>query len=668
MMSDKRIAMIETLNNEVDGKIVMLTPDQLLALAKKLNIRASRLKKSHLSVMRAVSEAIEKYCDESEETAINTLKEVLTDLNEHLGIEGSVVEGIVEVSEEVGENGNVGVDVVDGEVADTETTENLDKDDREVAGTETIENIDKDDREDAEKEQLVEHHNDGVVPEETENENEDEIQLIVENETREKEEKEKLEDELKHAQERLRELTAKLKDTEAKGTEKVERNNQIELAKVKSKSTSESNRKVPVAVKENKSKKDGTSDKENRSPDQKKSVSNEMSEDLRKLRLLEEEIRKKYSVGESATEKNVRCKNEEENRGFNFMSTSKKSVSNTPVTKPKPLPQKPMESSSLKNVELRSLKACWRPPLKLKGQIGGTAKDMDFIYLKRQIKAARSKDPPYEDSEIVQAIIDSVTAGTKLRRMLETSEDMTLDDLLEELKPILQDSTGKDLLADLQALRQESGANAQEFIMDGCELKNRIVKEGIVSEEVAQEMLLETLETGFSSEYIRNFMRPYLRDDIERSKLLSVVKKAMRADAERKSKFEKEKSEKKKAHLQEVEVDSVQRNGSVHQLQQQQKLLQKQIDELSNVMADVSELKTRFDSQPKNNCNPVIPCECKPPAKKVTIEYRCKTCQTAQVRWCPHCFHCGKDDHKARECPTRTQSSNSQGSLPGDRH
>ena len=66
--------------------MMTLTPEQLLIVGKKLQVRATRLSGSHLSVLRAVSEALEKHCGESNETALHVLSSVVTDLNELLGI------------------------------------------------------------------------------------------------------------------------------------------------------------------------------------------------------------------------------------------------------------------------------------------------------------------------------------------------------------------------------------------------------------------------------------------------------------------------------------------------------------------------------------------------------------------------------------------------------
>ena len=51
----------------------------------------------------------------------------------------------------------------------------------------------------------------------------------------------------------------------------------------------------------------------------------------------------------------------------------------------------------------------------------------------RQIKVARRKDPPYDEDEIVEAVIRSVSAGSRLRQYLESSPNLTLDLLKESL-------------------------------------------------------------------------------------------------------------------------------------------------------------------------------------------------------------------------------------------
>ena len=84
--ADRQLVRINQLRNEVDDKMMTLTPEQLLVVGKKLQVRTTHLSGSHLSVLRAVSEALEKHCGESNETALQVLESVVLDLNELLNI------------------------------------------------------------------------------------------------------------------------------------------------------------------------------------------------------------------------------------------------------------------------------------------------------------------------------------------------------------------------------------------------------------------------------------------------------------------------------------------------------------------------------------------------------------------------------------------------------
>ena len=79
-MADKEMVEIETLRNKLDGQIVLLTPEQLVNVAKKLNVRACRLNKSHLSLLCTVNEVVDKYC-EDESRALTILQELTRFLN-----------------------------------------------------------------------------------------------------------------------------------------------------------------------------------------------------------------------------------------------------------------------------------------------------------------------------------------------------------------------------------------------------------------------------------------------------------------------------------------------------------------------------------------------------------------------------------------------------------
>ena len=244
---------------------------------------------------------------------------------------------------------------------------------------------------------------------------------------------------------------------------------------------------------------------------------------------------------------------------------------------------------------------------------------------------------------------------------------MCLDDLMDKLESILKDTNGKSLVFILRNLKQEPGDDAQDLVIEAHLLKNRIVEERIVSEEMAQEILLETLESGFASEFIQNRMRPFLRDmQVTEKTLLKEVKLAMKAERDRLGKFNSKPKSYARVNELDAESSSSQRNGSTHMLfqqqQEQQKLIEKQqhqLNELTHITADITQIvgKEGSANNKQNACqNQSVPCECK--KKPPRIEYGCDNCKANGTNnRCTHCFRCGQSDHKACDCPTKNQSN-----------
>ena len=257
--------------------------------------------------------------------------------------------------------------------------------------------------------------------------------------------------------------------------------------------------------------------------------------------------------------------------------------------------------------------------------------------MKRQIKSAQRKDPPYEEHEIIEAVIRCTTAGTQLRRFFETSPDLKLDEIVEHLEAHFLELEGKDLVTQLSKLRQNKGENAHDFLLRGFELKHRILKENSVSEEFVQDMLLGTLETGFASESIRNRMRRHLEDPmITEAKLSKAVSRAMKSCKDTESKFEEDSNKRTSARVNQIEVDG----DAVAQLVAEVKCIKIDVADVKEMKADIAELKER--SFNKDN------------TKGSKVEYGCENCKASGLKKrCTHCYTCGKDNHRFFECPDK---------------
>ena len=92
----------------------------------------------------------------------------------------------------------------------------------------------------------------------------------------------------------------------------------------------------------------------------------------------------------------------------------------------------------------------------------------------------------------------------------------------------------------------------------------------------------------------------------------------------------------------------------------EEELVAKKDEELAVMSATVNSLQNNY-AKASNTCS-----DC----NKKKVELACPACRTSGSKdRCTHCFECGKDDHRYRDCPVKaTKQSNQKGSVPGDEH
>ena len=112
--------------------------------------------------------------------------------------------------------------------------------------------------------------------------------------------------------------------------------------------------------------------------------------------------------------------------------------------------------------------------LKLKGQIGkiGEKDKRDYLSVKRQINRALKKG--YEDTDIIEAVINACAPGASLKGLLQVLPDITVEEMLKMLKSYFQEF---DLLLQLSSNAQNPKDDALTFLIDVLLLKNRIIDE-----------------------------------------------------------------------------------------------------------------------------------------------------------------------------------------------
>ena len=241
-----------------------------------------------------------------------------------------------------------------------------------------------------------------------------------------------------------------------------------------------------------------------------------------------------------------------------------------------------------------------------------------------------------------------------------------MERLIEILESYYLEADSKDLLRQLATLKQDQSEDAQSFVMRGLELMHLILSEKRSGKKsfdasTVEEILRESLDTGFTSDSIRNQLHSYLEGSptFSEVELMRKVSIAMKSERDRKSKFE----QKKKVtwgSIKEVKADvddDIRAQSDKASSHGKSELLA--VTSLINKMrAEVAELRTEVQSN-KDSIS-------RDTRGRYRFQYGCQSCKAKDIsRSCRHCFKCGNDDHKANDCKQK-KSPKGQGSLSRD--
>jgi len=117
----------------------------------------------------------------------------------------------------------------------------------------------------------------------------------------------------------------------------------------------------------------------------------------------------------------------------------------------------------------------FRRDFKIKGQIGspGEGNQLSFISLARQIESAVTKG--YDESEIVESVIQAICPGTPLRSYLESTPDLELPRLRQILRSHYRERNATELYQQLASITQSPKEDPQTFLMRALDLRQKII-------------------------------------------------------------------------------------------------------------------------------------------------------------------------------------------------
>ena len=207
---------------------------------------------------------------------------------------------------------------------------------------------------------------------------------------------------------------------------------------------------------------------------------------------------------------------------------------------------KPPPTAKEDSVQKLLATSALRRQFKISGQIGEPEqKDkISFSSLAGQIRTGLSQG--YDESEIVDGVIRSITPGMVLTSYLETYKELTLDRLKKILCSHYGAKNTSELYQVLVSLCQKPKESPKAFLMNALDLRQQILFACGEDDDTSlqydsghiQRLFLRSVETGLQDESIRAKIRPFLKDpNVTDEVLMQQMSMATSAEKERDKKL-----------------------------------------------------------------------------------------------------------------------------------
>jgi hypothetical protein len=286
----------------------------------------------------------------------------------------------------------------------------------------------------------------------------------------------------------------------------------------------------------------------------------------------------------------------------------------------------------------------FRRQLKITGIIGSTKDNITYLNLLSQVADAKASS--YSSDDICRAIRKAIAATSTLRTYFDTQTTMDLQRMLNILRDFYRERTASELFQDLGRLCQQPQEKATDFLFRGFELRQKVImastaEGGSYNSGLVQETFLRAVRTGLTDPHIRVHMRPFLdpratsppRDE----ELLREVNIAAADSEEASAKQKAVTSTAKKVTIAETTAKADVATGdlmtsTIKPLMEGLANLQKQITELQNSNRQTTSTRSY---------------------QKRDRDFRCRKCREHNSPRCAHCYHCGQENHLARDCASK---------------
>ena len=322
-----------------------------------------------------------------------------------------------------------------------------------------------------------------------------------------------------------------------------------------------------------------------------------------------------------------------------------------------PKPKTPQEIQTVSNGTVLDVgSSLLRREFKISGQIGepGQTEKLTFVSLTHQIDSGLKRG--YQERDIVDAIIRSISPHSSLRSYVETLPNLSLATLRKVLRVHYREKTASELYQQLATAYQQPKETPQQFLLRALDVRNKV---SFASQEadceinydfpLIQKTFLKSFETGLRDDILATNLRPTLRvPGLSDEDLMRQVNELASHQAERQSKLGTSEPHPRtpKIHMasvgEEGERNKHSEDAPIRSGPSESEKLLVEIREiksdLNSLRKSVREVERGNGSQWRTN-------------RQGGQRVGCRSCkEQRRGDSCRHCYACGRLGHLAADC------------------
>ena len=268
---------------------------------------------------------------------------------------------------------------------------------------------------------------------------------------------------------------------------------------------------------------------------------------------------------------------------------------------------------------------------KISGEVDRSG--ISFASVLHQIRTGQSQG--YGEMEIVDGVLKGIpTSAAASRNYLDSKKDLTLSSLKDIWRSHYNEKTPTELYSDLGSLVQGNKEGPSDFLIRAMDLRYKILSESEdaselkYSPELVQGLFSRSVQTGLKDLSVRQEFRPYIEAKEPKDEdLIQALNRIVSRENERRTKRGR------------TEVHSLSTEEA------QSGMMQNLAAEMKALRAEVAELRSQRPASGPESGRPRYGGR------------GCSSCkQKGVARNCRHCWMCGADDHRKRDCPNKPRN------------